>query len=33
MIDLAQQHFAPGRERGIAIARGMDFGLGFVAGL
>ena len=33
VIDLAQQHFALGGERRIAVARGMDFGLGFVAGL
>ena len=33
VVDLAQQHFALGCERRIAIARGMDFGFGFVAGL
>ena len=33
MVDLAQQHLALGGERRIAVARGMDFGLGFVAGL
>ena len=33
MVDLAQQDFALGGERGIAVARGMDLGLGVVAGL
>ncbi len=33
VVDLAQQHLALGGERGIAIARGMDLGLGVVAGL
>ena len=33
VIDLAQQHLALGGERGVAVARGMDLGLGVVAGL
>ena len=33
VVDLAQQHLALGGERGIAVARGMDLGLGVVAGL
>ena len=33
MVDLAQQHLALGGERGIAVARGMDLGLGLIAGL
>ena len=33
VIDFAQQHFALGGERGIAVARGVDLGLGVVAGL
>ena len=33
MVDLAQQHLALGGERRIAVARGMDLGLGVVAGL
>ena len=33
MIDFAQQHLAFGGKRGIAVARGMDLGLGVVAGL
>ena len=32
VVDLAQQHLALGGERGIAVARGMDLGLGVVAG-
>ncbi len=31
VIDLAQQHFAFGGERRVAVARGMDLGLGFLA--
>jgi hypothetical protein len=33
VVDLAQQHLALGGERGIAVARGVDLGLGVVAGL
>ena len=33
VVDLAQQHLALGGERGVAVARGMDLGLGVVAGL
>ena len=33
MVDLAQQHLALGGKRGIAVARGVDLGLGLVAGL
>ena len=33
MVDLAQQHLALGRQRRIAVARGVDLGLGVVAGL
>ena len=33
MVDLAQQHLALGGERRIAVARGVDLGLGIVAGL
>ena len=33
VVDLAQQHLALGGERGIAVARGVDLGLGLVAGL
>ena len=33
MVDLPQQHLALGGERGIAVARGVDLGLGLVAGL
>ena len=33
VVDLAQQHLALGGERGVAVARGVDFGLGVVAGL
>ena len=33
MVDFAQQHLALGGERGIAVARGVDLGLGLVAGL
>ncbi len=32
MVDLAQQQLALGGERGIAVARGMDLGLGVIAG-
>ena len=32
VVDLAQQHLALGGERGIAVARGVDLGLGVVAG-
>ena len=31
MVHLAQQHFALGGERGVTVARGMNFGLGLVA--
>ena len=33
VVDLAQQHLALGGERGITVARGVDFGLGLVARL
>ena len=33
VVDLAQQHLALGGKRGIAVARGMDLGLGLVARL
>ena len=33
VVDLAQQHLALGGKRGIAVARGVDLGLGVVAGL
>ena len=33
VVDLAQQHLALGGERGVAVARGVDLGLGVVAGL
>ena len=33
MVDLAQQHLALGGQRGIAVARGVDLGLGVIAGL
>ena len=33
MVDLAQQHLALGGQRRIAVARGVDLGLGVVAGL
>ena len=32
MIDFAQQHLALGGQRRVAVARGVDFGLGLVAG-
>ena len=32
MVDFAQQHFAFGGERRIAVARGVDLGFGLVAG-
>ncbi len=32
VVDLAQQHLALGGERGVAVARGVDLGLGAVAG-
>ncbi len=33
VIDLAQQHLAFGGKRRVAVARGVDLGLGVVAGL
>ena len=33
VVDLAQQHLAFGGERRVAVARGVDLGLGLVAGL
>ena len=32
VVDLAQQHLALGRQRRVAVAGGMDLGLGLVAG-